>query len=90
MLRCLKSDEARHASESDAVVDDPEQLLIGVALHSLTREVGGTRVHPLSGWRVGSAVDAVAYTAIQTVACKSHFNAGPRVDRRRGNSAATS
>lgn len=40
--------EPRHPCEADAVVDDPKQLLIGVTLHSLTREIRCTWVHPLS------------------------------------------
>ena len=89
MVGCLNFAEARHACESDAVVDDPKQLLIGIALHSLTCEVGSTRIHPLSRWRLSSAVDTVANAAIQAVMYEPRLNAGRCIDRRGRNSATT-
>src|SRR5215469_528060 len=89
MIRCLELAEAGHPCETDTVVNDPKQLLIGVTLHSLTGKVRRTRVHPLSRWRVGAAVNAVAYSAIEAVASKSCLNAGPGVERGGGNPAAT-
>ena len=80
MIRCLNLAEGWHPCESDAVVDDPKQLPIGIALHSLTGEICGTRVHPLSRWRLSPAVGAVAYAAIQAVMFTSSFNAGCRVE----------
>jgi hypothetical protein len=88
MIRCLKFAEARHPCESDAVVDDPKQLLISVALHSHTGEICGTWVHPPSRWRLGPAIDAVADAAIQAEMCTSGFNTGSSVNRWRGNSVA--
>jgi hypothetical protein len=41
ILRGLNFAEARHHCESDAVVDDPKQLLIGIVLHSLASEIRG-------------------------------------------------
>jgi hypothetical protein len=88
VIRCLNLAEARHPCESDAVVDDPKQLPIGIALHSLTGEICGTWVHPLSRWRLSPAVDPVAYAAIQAEMCTSCFDTVSRVNRRRGNSVA--
>src|SRR5580704_5706663 len=88
VIRSLHVAEGWHSCESDAVVYDPKQLPIGVALHLLTGEIWGTWVHPLSRWRFGSAVDPVAYAAIQAEMCTSGFDNGSCVNRRRGNSAA--
>src|SRR5215471_10352805 len=88
MIRCLKLAEPLHPSESDAVVDDPKQLLIGVALHLLTGEVRSAWVHPLPRWRLGPAIDTVAYAAIQTVMCTSCLSTGPCINRWWGNTAA--
>ena len=88
MIRCLNLAEGWHPCESDAVVDDPKQLPIGIALHSLTGEICGTWVHPLSRWRLSPAVDPVAYAAIQAEMCTSCFDTGSWVNRRRGNSVA--
>ena len=88
MIGCLKLAEPLHPSESDAVADDPKQLLIGVALHLLTGEIRSAWVHPLRRWRLGPAIDAVAYAAIQTVMCTSCFSPGPCVNRWWGNTAA--
>ena len=71
MIGRLKLAEPRHFRESDAVVDDPKQLLIGVALHLPTGEIRIAWVHPLPRWRLAPAIDAVAYAAIQTVMCTS-------------------
>jgi len=72
----LKFAEARHPCESDSVVDDPKQLLIGIALNFLTREVRCTWVHPSSRRRLGMAVNSMAYVAIQAIMCSSGFAAG--------------
>src|SRR5258708_34873429 len=76
VIRCLKFAEARHPCGSDVVVDDPKHLLIRIALHSLTGEICGTWVHPLSRWRLGPTVDAVAYAAIQAEMCTPCFDTG--------------
>src|SRR5215470_2480550 len=65
---------ARHARESDAVVDDPKQLLVGVTLHSLAGEICSTRVHPASQWSLSPAVDTVACGALQAVMSTAAFN----------------
>src|ERR1700740_1991894 len=88
VIRCLYLTEGWHSCESDAVLDDPKQLPIGVALHSPTGEICGAWVHPLPRWRFGQAVDPVAYAAIQAEMCTSGFNTGSCVNRRRGNSVA--
>src|ERR1700751_4744417 len=44
VIRCLNFAEVRHPCESDAVVDDPKQLPIGITLHSLTCHVGTSTV----------------------------------------------
>jgi hypothetical protein len=60
----------------------------GIALHSLTGEICGTWVHPLSRWCLGPAVDPVADAAIQAEMCTSCFDAASLVNWRRGNSVA--
>ena len=88
MVGCLKLAERWHPGEADAVVDDPKQLLIGVALHSLTGEIRSAWVDPLPRWRSCPAIDAVAYAAIQTVMCTSCFSTSPCVSRWWWNTAA--
>jgi len=88
VIRCLHLAEGWHSCESDAVLDDPKQLLVRVALHSLTSEICGTWVHPLSRWRFGPPVDAVAYAAIQAEMRTSCVDTGSCVNRRRGDSVA--
>jgi hypothetical protein len=88
VIRCLHLAEGWHSCESDAVLDDPKQLLVRVALHSLTSEICGTWVHPLSRWRFGPPVDAVAYASIQAEMRTSCVDTGSCVNRRRGDSVA--
>jgi hypothetical protein len=88
MIRCLNLAEGWHPCESDAVVDDPKQLPIGIALHSVTGEICGTWVHPLSRWCLGPAVDPAADAAIQAEMCTSCFDAASLVNWQRGNSVA--
>ena len=88
VIRCLKFAEAWHPCESDAVVDDPKQLPIGIALHLLTGKICCTWIHPLTRGRLGPAVDPVAYGAIQAEMCTSCFDTGSWVNRRRGNPVA--
>jgi hypothetical protein len=76
VIWCLKFAEARHPCESDSVVDNPKQLLIGIALNFLTCEVRCARVHPSSRCRLGMAVNSMAYVAIQPIMCRSGFAAG--------------
>jgi hypothetical protein len=62
--------------KSDSVLDNPKQLLIGIALNFLTREVRCAWVHPSSRCRLGMAVNSMAYVAIQAIMCSSGLAAG--------------
>jgi hypothetical protein len=76
VIRCLHLAEGWHSCESDSVLDSLKQLLIGIALNLLTREVGCARVHPSSRCRLGMAVYSMAHVAIQAIMCSSSFAAG--------------
>ena len=76
VIRCLHLAEGWHSCVSDSVLDNPKQLLIGIALNFLTREVRCAGVHPPSRWGLGAAVNSVACAAIQAVMCSSAFAAG--------------
>jgi len=76
VIRCLHLAEGWHSCVSDSVLDNPKQLLIGIALNFLTREVRCAWVHPPSRWGLGAAVNSVACAAIQAVMCSSGFAAG--------------
>src|SRR5262249_27432319 len=80
--------ETRHSREPDAIVDDPKQFFIGVVLYSLTGEIRGAWVHPLSRRRLRPAVHSVAYAAIQAVVRASRFNTGSYIHWRSRNSAS--
>jgi hypothetical protein len=54
----------------------------------LTGEGRSAWVHPLPRWRLGPAIDTVAYAAIQTVMCTSCLGTGPCINRWWGNTAA--
>jgi hypothetical protein len=76
VIRCLHLAEGWHSCESDSVLDNPKQLLIGIALNLLAREVRCAWLHPSSWCRLGMAVNTMAYVAIQAIMCSSGFAAG--------------
>ena len=47
MIWGLDITESRHSGEADSILNNPKQLLVGVALHLFAREIGCARVHPL-------------------------------------------
>src|ERR1700758_2470085 len=76
VIRGLNLAEGWHSGESDSVLDNPKQLLIGIGLNFLTREIRCPWVHPSSRCRLGMAVNSMAYVAIQAIMCSSDFAAG--------------
>src|SRR5580693_8872196 len=76
VIRCLHLAVGWHSCESDSVLDNPKQLLIGIALNFVTREVRCAWVHPPSRWRLAMAVNCMAYGAIQAIMRSSDFAAG--------------
>src|SRR5262252_159170 len=88
VIRRLSFAETRHSREPDAIVDDPKQFFIRVALYSLTGEIRGAWVHPLSRRRLRPAIHAVAYAAIQAVMRASRFNTGSSIHWRSRNAVA--
>src|SRR4029077_14122977 len=72
--------EGRHAGETNAVFDDPEELAVGEFLGSGAAEVGRLGIETATHHRVGAAVVAVADRAVvsEVEACRTE-------DFRRGN-----
>jgi hypothetical protein len=67
MIWSLDVTKSRHSGEADSILDDPKQLLVGVALHLLAREIGRARVHPLPRRALCPAILGMTYAAIESV-----------------------
>src|SRR5215469_7804172 len=89
MIWVLDVTESRNPAEANSILDDPKQLLVGVALYPLAGEIGCARVHPLPGWPLCKTIIGMTYPAIQPVVCTSSFNACFGVLRARRNSVQT-
>jgi len=67
MIWGLDVTESRHSGEADSILDDPKQLLVGVALNLLACEIGCAWVHPLPRRSLCPAIVGMAYAAIESV-----------------------
>ena len=67
MIRSLDVTKSRHSAEADSILDDPKQLLVGVALNLLACEIGCAWVHPLPRRSLCPAIVGVTYTAIESI-----------------------
>src|SRR5262249_12174036 len=67
VIRRFDLPEGRHSGETDSVLDDPKQLLIGVALHLLRGEIRRAWIHPSADGHLGMTVGSMAHTAIVAV-----------------------
>ena len=67
MIWGLDVTESRHSGEADSILDNPKQLLVGVALHLLAREIGCAWVHPLPQRSLCAAIVGMTYAAIESV-----------------------
>src|SRR6516225_1723803 len=75
MIRSLDVTKSRHSAEADSILDDPKQLLVGVALNLLACEIGCAWVHPLPRRALCPAIIGMTYAAIQSVVRTSSFYA---------------
>ena len=67
VIRGLNVTECRHSGEADSILDDPIQLLVGVALHLLACEIGCAWIHPLPRRSLCPAIVGMTYAAIESV-----------------------
>src|SRR5215813_2655371 len=67
MIRGLDVTKSRHSGEADSILDDPKQLLVGVALHLLAGEIGCAWVHRLSRRSLCPAIVGMTYSTIDSV-----------------------
>src|SRR5215469_9716127 len=80
--------EGWHASEADAVPDNPKQFLVGIALDALAGEVGYSGIHAFAERCLSTTVVRMTHAAIQTVMRTTVGNARLYVKRPRRNSVA--
>ena len=64
VIRAFDLAESWHSSETDSVLNDPKQLLVGIALNLLAGEVGCAGIHPSPGRVLPIAIVTVTKRAI--------------------------
>src|SRR5215472_10080163 len=75
VIRSLHVTKSRHSGEADSILDDPKQLLVGVALHLLACEIGCAWIHPLPRRSLCPAIVGMTDAAIESVVRAASFNA---------------
>src|SRR5262245_30452855 len=73
--------EGRHSGVPDSVLNDPEQLLLGKALHLLAGEIGRAWIHPSADRRLRSAIGTMTHTALRVVTSASVGSTGFHIRR---------
>src|SRR5215472_2726678 len=88
VIRGFNFAEGRHSGETDSVLDDPKQLLVGKALHLLAGEVGGAWIHPSPHRGRRTAIGTMTQATLRRVECVSSGDTGLCVLRARRYSLA--
>ena len=64
VIRGLDVTKSRHSGEADSILDDPKQLLVGIALHLFACEIRCAWVHPLPRRALCQAIVGMTYSTI--------------------------
>jgi hypothetical protein len=86
VIRGLDLTERWHSGKANSVLNDPKQLAVGVALHSLASEIGCAWIHPSTRYGVSMPISSMTEATIGVVICIPIANAGLCGWRARGDS----